>query len=102
MAALRPRWETEMSDVRRDFAIRTSDGVAPAIGGSLAAHAAREAPGVRLRILPEGDEDPADLRDRIDLDIGALPALPHDVRGSDLGEDAYVAVARADSPYAPP
>ncbi|WP_279579179.1 LysR substrate-binding domain-containing protein [Fodinicola feengrottensis] len=40
------------------------------------------------------------MRDRIDLDIGALPDLPHDVRSSDLGEHHIVAVARAGTSYA--
>jgi hypothetical protein len=39
---------------------------------------AREAPGVRLRLPPEGEEDPADLRTHVDLDVGELPdPLPH-------------------------
>jgi DNA-binding transcriptional LysR family regulator len=100
VAALQPRWETEIADVTRDFAIRTNDSVAVGVGAALTGYAAREAPGIRLRILPEGDEDPADLRDRIDLDVGALPELPPDVRSSPLGEHYVVAVARADGPHA--
>ncbi|THA36880.1 LysR substrate-binding domain-containing protein, partial [Streptomyces sp. A1136] len=59
-----------------------------------------EAPGVRLRMLPEGDEDPSDLRDRIDLEVGQMGDLPHDVRSSPLAEYRYAAVVRADGPYA--
>jgi DNA-binding transcriptional LysR family regulator len=99
LAALQPRWDTDIAEVTRDFAIRTNDSVAVAVGAALTGYAAREAPGIRLRILPEGDEDPADLRDRIDLDVGAMPELPPDVRSSPLGEYYIVAVARADGPY---
>ncbi|WP_163505776.1 LysR family transcriptional regulator [Fodinicola acaciae] len=101
LGALRPQPATDLSSVRRDFAVRTSDGVAVVIGPSLVAAATREAPGIRLRILPEGDEDPADLRDRVDLDIGALGDLPPDIRTQAFGGGhGYVAVARAGAAYA--
>jgi DNA-binding transcriptional LysR family regulator len=71
------------------------------LGAPLLELAAREAPGVRLRLLPEGDEDPADLRTHVDLDVGELPdPLPHDVRSAALHEHHYVAVARADAEFA--
>jgi DNA-binding transcriptional LysR family regulator len=95
LAALRPPPPVRLADVRRDFAIRANDGVAVVLGPTLTARVAREAPGIRLRILPEGDEDPADLRDRIDLDLGALPELPPDVRSRHLYAYPYVAVARS-------
>lgn len=101
LTALRPPLDTELASVRRDFAVRTSDGVAMVIGPPLVAAATSEAPGIRLRILPEGDEDPADLRDRVDLDIGAMGELPPDVRAQPLGGDhSYVAMARTGAPYA--
>lgn len=95
LAALRPPQPVDLADVRRDFVIRTNDGVAVVLGATLTARVARDAPGVRLRILPEGDEDPADLRDRVDLDLGALPELPPDVRSVYLYEHQYVAVVRS-------
>ncbi|MEW1864347.1 MULTISPECIES: LysR family transcriptional regulator [unclassified Streptomyces] len=95
LAALRPPPPVDLADVRRDFVIRTNDGVAVVLGAALLARAAREAPGVRLRILPEGDEDPADLRDRVDLDLGALPETPPDVRTTHLADFRYMAVVRS-------
>lgn len=98
LAALRPPPPVDIADLRRDFTLRTNDGVAVVLGPELTARVAREAPGVRLRILPEGDENPADLRDRVDLDLGALPELPPDVRSMFLYEQQYVAVVRSEVP----
>ncbi|MFJ7158667.1 LysR family transcriptional regulator [Streptomyces sp. NPDC101118] len=100
LAALRPPEPAELSAVERDFVLRTNDATAAFLGPELTARAAREAPGIRLRLLPEGDEDPADLRGRIDLDLGQLPELPHDVRAETLAHYGYRAVTRADGPYA--
>jgi DNA-binding transcriptional LysR family regulator len=100
LAALRPPAGPEVGTLEREFTIRTNDGTVMVIGPALAARCAAEAPGLRLRFVPEGDENPADLRRDIDLDLGALPPLPPDVRSRDLAEYHYVAVARADAPYA--
>ncbi|MDX6354767.1 MAG: hypothetical protein QOF98_1670 [Streptomyces sp.] len=95
LAALRPPPPVDIADVSRDFALRTNDAVAVVLGSALTAYVARQAPGVRLRILPEGEEDPADLRDSVDLDVGALPGIPPDVRSAFLYEDRYAAVLRS-------
>src|SRR5882757_8820810 len=95
LAALRPPPPVDIADVSRDFALRTNDAVAVVLGSALTAYVARQAPGVRLRILPEGEEDPADLRDSVDLDIGALPGIPPDVRSEFLYEIRYAAVIRS-------
>ncbi|WP_438291501.1 LysR family transcriptional regulator [Streptomyces sp. HUAS TT7] len=100
LAALRPPQELELATLQREFTIRSNDSVAVIFGSALTERVMREAPGVRLRMLPEGDEDPADLRDRIDLEVGQMHDLPHDIRSSPLGEYAYAAVVRADGPYA--
>ena len=97
LAALQPPAPVDIASLEREFMIRTNDAVAVVLGSAVTARVAREAPGVRLRILPEGDEDPADLRDRVDLDLGSLPELPPDVRSSPLYEHRYVAVVRADA-----
>jgi DNA-binding transcriptional LysR family regulator len=99
LAALRPPPPVAIADVRRDFTLRTNDAIAVVCGPLLTARAAREAPGVRLRFLPEGDEDPADLRDRVDLDMGAMHDLPPDVRSARLAEHRFVAVHRADPEF---
>jgi DNA-binding transcriptional LysR family regulator len=101
VAALRPPADVELSSVRREFRIRANDGAALSLGAPLLELVAREAPGVRLRLLPEGEEDPADLRTHVDLDVGQLPdPLPHDVRASTLHEHRMVAVARAAAEFA--
>ncbi|MBB4895054.1 DNA-binding transcriptional LysR family regulator [Streptomyces olivoverticillatus] len=100
LAALQPAQPLDIASVARQFTVRTNDGLAVVIGPELTGRIAREAPGIRLRILPECEEDPADLRDRVDLDIGHLPELPHDVRSLELPPHGYAAVCRADSPHA--
>ncbi|MFG2718168.1 LysR family transcriptional regulator [Streptomyces sp. NPDC048416] len=100
VAALRPPPPLELATLSREFTIRTNDGVAVIFGPALTARVLRDAPGVRLRILPEGDENPADLRDFIDLDVGQMGDLPHDIRTEPLGAYGYAAVVRADGPYA--
>ena len=100
LTALRPPAGLELTTLEREFTIRAHDGVATVLGPALAARCAAEAPGIRLRLVPEGDEDPVDLRRDIDLDVGELPPLPPDVCSSDLTEYRYVAVARADARYA--
>ena len=97
LAALQPPAPVDIASLDREFTIRTNDAVAVVLGPPVTARIAREAPGVRLRILPEGEEDLADLRDRIDLDLSMLPELPPDVRGCDLYQHWHVAVVRADS-----
>ncbi|MCX5202016.1 LysR family transcriptional regulator [Streptomyces sp. NBC_00237] len=99
-AALQPPLPLELDTLEREFTIRCSDAFCVSVGSGLVAYAAEAAPGVRLRLLPEGDEDPADLRDRVDLDVGVLPPLPPDVRSSPLGSGSYTAVARKSAPFA--
>ncbi|MFI9204450.1 LysR family transcriptional regulator [Streptomyces sp. NPDC053048] len=100
LAALQPVQPVDIAAVRRRFTLRSNDGLAVVLGPALTERIAREAPGIQLRILPEGDEDPADLRDRVDLDLGNLPELPHDVRSRALAPDRYVAVCRTGAPHA--
>ncbi|QMU78627.1 LysR family transcriptional regulator [Streptacidiphilus sp. PB12-B1b] len=99
LAALQPPVPVDIAALEREFAVRASDAVLVVLGPAMTARIAREAPGVRLRILPEGTEDPANLRDRIDLDLGALPELPPDVRSCVLYRSGrHAVVLRADSP----
>ncbi|MFI1970970.1 hypothetical protein BLA24_29940 [Streptomyces cinnamoneus] len=100
LAALQPVQPVDIASVERRFTLRTNDGLAVVLGPALAERVAMEAPGIQLRWLPEGDEDPADLRGAIDLDIGHLPDLPHDVRSRPLARHRHVAVCRAGAPHA--
>ncbi|MFG3286188.1 LysR family transcriptional regulator [Streptomyces sp. NPDC048111] len=100
LAALRPPQKLELGALEREFRLRSNDAAAVIFGPALTERVMREAPGVRLRMLPEGDENPADLRDRVDLDIGQMGRLPHDVRTEPLGAYHYAAVVRADGPHA--
>ncbi|MEU4211090.1 LysR family transcriptional regulator [Streptomyces sp. NPDC026206] len=100
LAALRPAQPVDIASVERKFTLRTNDAFAVVVGPALTDRVVRQAPGIQLRFLPEGDEDPADLRDSVDLDIGHLPDLPHDVLSAPLSRHRYVAVCRAGAPHA--
>ncbi|MEU9195359.1 LysR family transcriptional regulator [Streptomyces hundungensis] len=100
LAALSPPQEHELATLEREFTLRSNDAVAVIFGSALTERVAREAPRVRLRILPEGDENPADLRELIDLEVGQLGEVPHDVHTAPLGAYGYAAVARTDGPCA--
>lgn len=89
----------ELSSLERVFVVRGSDESGVVLAPALAAAAAREAPRVRFRFVPEGDEDPADLRDRVDLEVGALPAAPpSDIRVRTVAAHLFAALVRPAAP----
>jgi DNA-binding transcriptional LysR family regulator len=83
---------------RRSFTVRVNDGLAPILAPRLISRIANEAPGVRLRFVPDDSDHPDALRNgSIDLDIGlAEPAAP-DVKVKELYTERYVAVVSAQS-----
>jgi DNA-binding transcriptional LysR family regulator len=96
--ALGPAGSTAPAALRRTFTIRSNDAVSALLGAGLVARAGREAPDVRLRFVAEGDEDPAELRDTVDLDVGVLGPQPPDVVTEHLLTDDMVGLVRADHP----
>jgi DNA-binding transcriptional LysR family regulator len=81
--------------------VRCSDGAAAVFVGPLSALAAREAPGIVLRFVPEGDEDDAALRDgRVDLDLGVHRLEAPELKMKRLFEDRFVAVVQRGHPLA--
>jgi len=72
-----------------------------ALGARLIARAAKEAPKVLLRFVPEGDEEVDALRDgRVDLDIGVQGALGPEIRVQPLLSEHAVALVRKGNPLA--
>lgn len=100
VAVLQPPGPLDLPSLRRTFTVRADETFAVVTGTALTARIATDAPGVRLRILPVGDGDPADLRSAVDLDVGTLPDLPPDVRSRSVYRRRYVAVGRTDGPHA--
>jgi len=97
---LRPDQALDLSELRRTFTLRTSDGFVENYGAALIARVMAEAPGVRLNFIQKTDKDSALLRDgRIDLETGVVEeSLGPEVRTQSLFRDRLVAVVRAGHP----
>jgi len=95
-AALGPPARTDPATLRRRFTIRTYDVVAALLATGLVATAVRDAPGVRVHLAAEGDEEPADLRDAVDLDVGELAPQPADVVAEHVLDDDMVGLVHVD------
>ncbi|MFI1993497.1 LysR family transcriptional regulator [Actinoplanes sp. NPDC020271] len=98
---LAPSRELDLAGLDRVFTLQCHDMLATALAPPLLAAVAAQAPGVRLRFLPEAAVDTDELRHgRVDLEIGAaVPALP-EIRHETVGHDQFVVVMRRDHPYA--
>jgi DNA-binding transcriptional LysR family regulator len=101
-ALLRPEAGLNLSTLVRSFTIRTSDGLAEAMGPLLIGKVQAEAPGVRLQFVRKLDKDSAGLRDgSFDFDTGVLgPSIGPEVKAQALFVDRYVGVVRRDHPLA--
>jgi DNA-binding transcriptional LysR family regulator len=98
-AVLAPPPVVPLEFVDRTFVVRCGDAVAALLVAPLVAAAKREAPGVRLRFVHEGDEDAASLREgRVDLDIGVLGFAEPELRRRQLARDRFVGVVRPGHP----
>ena len=93
---LAPEAPIRPADFRRTFALRADDAGAVLLGPILLSTLSREAPGVVICFVPEGDEDVAALRDgTVDLDIGVQGPLGPEVRVQTLYQDEFVLLARS-------
>ncbi|UJR84334.1 LysR family transcriptional regulator [Sandaracinus amylolyticus] len=89
---------TATSTLARTFTIRSSDVVA-ALTVPLTAAAYAEAPHVRLRFVPERENDVEALRDgRIHLEVGDLDLRAPELRLQRLFRDRFVGVVRRGHP----
>ena len=90
--------EGEPHTWRRSFTVRLNDGLAPVLAPRLISRIAKEAPGVRLRFVPDDSDHPDALRNgSIDLDIGLAEPPAPDVKVKELYTERYVAVVSAQS-----
>jgi DNA-binding transcriptional LysR family regulator len=99
-AVLRPADALDLARLARTFTLRTSEGLAEAIGPDLLARLDREAPGVRLRFALKADKDSAPLRDgSVDLETGVVGRVTGpEVRALALFRDRFVGVVRQGHP----
>jgi len=95
-AALRPASTLDLSQLRRSFTLRTSEGFVENFAAALLARIAADAPGVRLRFVAKVDKDSAPLREgNVDLETGVVgTATGPEVRTQLLFRDRFVGVVR--------
>ncbi|GGW30389.1 LysR family transcriptional regulator [Streptomyces lucensis JCM 4490] len=98
-ALFAPGRDTDLRTVSRTFTILGHDALAAAHGAALFARAAREAPGVRLRFLPESHVDAPLLRQgTADLEVGVIDSVAPEVHVETVYEDRMLGVVRAGHP----
>lgn len=110
-AALKDRlhaWVTEATHLvnehpaptqARTFVVRATDALAGLIAADVVAALQQRSPLLRVRFVPEGDEDPEPLRDgRVDLDIGVGADDAPELITELLARERFVGVVRKGHP----
>ena len=98
-ALFAPGRDTDLRTVTRTFTIIGQDAIAATHGAVLLDRAAREAPGVRLRFLPESHVDAPVLRQGVaDLEIGVIDTTAPEVHKETVYEERMAGVVRAGHP----
>jgi len=93
--------DLDLASLDRAFTIRANDSVTSLLAAPLIQRVQAAAPGVRLRFMPEGQEDLAPLRDgMIDLDVGVIADFGPEVRTDLLYSERLVGMVAADHPLA--
>ncbi|MGA4840079.1 LysR family transcriptional regulator [Streptomyces sp. G45] len=89
----------DLRTVERTLTIVGQDALAATYAPALFARAAAEAPGVRLRFMPESHQGEPVLRDgTADLEVGVIDTVAPEVRVEHLYEDVMLGVVRAGHP----
>lgn len=101
-SVLAPAADLDIAAVERTFTVQFNDVIAGALLPRLTARAAAAAPGIRLRVLGEGDTADDDLRrGRTDLQVaGSSPESP-DVRAVTVAADRLAVFGRPGLPFDP-
>ncbi|ONH58455.1 LysR family transcriptional regulator [Frankia sp. CcI49] len=98
-AVFAPAQPSDPTTLTRTFTILSSDLLITAIGVDLLDRLGTEAPGVRLRFLPEPDLRSDPLRDgTADLEIGEIDSTAPEILTEAVGEERAIAVVRAGHP----
>ncbi|GHE95489.1 LysR family transcriptional regulator [Streptomyces longispororuber] len=89
----------DLRTVERTLTVVGQDSLAAAFAPALFARAAEEAPGVRLRFLPESRLDAPLLREgAADLEVGVIDTVAPELRVERFREDVMVGVVRPGHP----
>jgi DNA-binding transcriptional LysR family regulator len=100
-AVLEPERKLDLGSLSRTFTLQCHDAVTTAIGPALLATIGAEAPGVAVRLLPEGAVDTLDLKHgHLDLEIGATKHEIPEIHSETIAEDRLIAAMRGDHPLA--
>lgn len=100
-AVLEPERELDLGSLTRTFTVQAHDAVTTAVGPILFDRIRVQAPGVALRLLPEGAVDTLDLKHgHLDLEIGSAVHDVPEIRSETIAEDQLVVTMRGDHPLA--
>lgn len=93
---LRPAEKLDLTNLRRRFTLRTSEGFVETFAPRLIAEVGREAPGVLLQFLAKRDKESAPLREgEVDIETGVIDqTTAPEMRAFPLFEDRWVGVVR--------
>lgn len=98
-AVFAPSGGLDTATLERTFTLLADDGLLTVLGMRLLERVRREAPGVTLRLLPEGPDDVSGLREgRADLEIGVVHSPAPETRVEHLFTDDSVGVVRHGHP----
>ncbi|MCK9926580.1 LysR family transcriptional regulator [Frankia sp. Mgl5] len=98
-AVFAPVREPDLATLARTFTILASDALTTAIGVDLLDRLTRDAPGVRVRFLPEPSATDDPLRDgTADLEIGEIDSTSPEIHIEVLAEEQALAVVRTGHP----
>ncbi|MFJ9421745.1 LysR family transcriptional regulator [Streptomyces sp. NPDC101249] len=98
---LAPSRELDLATLERTFTLRWHDSLVALGGPALLAAVRAQAPGVRLRFVPESSVDtPGLARGEVDLEANAGGTEAPDIRAERVGESRPVVVAARDHPLA--
>ncbi|GAA2804714.1 LysR family transcriptional regulator [Crossiella cryophila] len=98
---LTPDHALDLTTLDRTFTLRWHDAVTTAAAPALLARISTQAPGVRLRLLPEAGTDDTDLRHgRVDLEITAATPESPDLAHETIAHDRLVVAMRENHPAA--
>lgn len=97
--ALAPERPFVARDVERTFVVHATDYVLTILGAAVDRLLRDEAPGIRIRFVPNTADDGAMLRDRgSDLAVGIYGELPAETKTRTLLTDRFVCVVRRGHP----
>lgn len=99
-AVLRPAEALDLKRLQRTFTLRNREGFVETFGPALLARIGKEAPGLRLRLVPKPDKESAPLRDgSVDLETGVVgDTTGPEVRAQSLFRDRFVGAVRKGHP----